>query len=131
RAAAILPARLHADGYGATLAHLARLGRLELSSDGATPAGDAAARDAAPAGAAAVAAAIVIPGGVIEILPSGDIDLEAATRKLAAKRGELEAEIARAAGRLANPGFVAKAPPSVVAAERAKLEALRAELEAL
>jgi valyl-tRNA synthetase len=114
---AVLPAQLRADGYDETVAHLARLGRLELSS--ATVAG------------AAAAAAIVIPGGVLEILPSTDVDLEAATRKREAKRKELESEIKRAEGKLSNKGFVDKAPAAVVAAERAKLDALRSELEAL
>jgi valyl-tRNA synthetase len=115
---AILPAHLHAPGYDATASHLARLGRLELSSDGAGT-------------APAEGAAIVIPGGVVEILPSAEVDLEAASRKREAKRAELQSEIDRAEKKLSNAGFVAKAPPEVVAAERAKLEALRAELEEL
>jgi valyl-tRNA synthetase len=117
KASAVLPARLRAEGYGETSAHIARLGRLEFGLD-------AGAADGA-------AAAIVIPGGVIEILPSDDVDLDAATRKRDAKRKELESEIKRAEGKLSNSGFVDKAPPAVVEAERAKLEALRAELEAL
>ena len=40
-------------------------------------------------------------------------------------------EIKRAEGKLANEGFVAKAPPQVVQAERDKLARLQAELEAL
>ena len=40
----------------------------------------------------------------------------------------LEAEIARAEGKLANEGFVKKAPPEVVEREREKLERFRAEL---
>jgi valyl-tRNA synthetase len=118
KASAVLPARLRAEGYGETVDQIARLGRLELSPDAA-------------ADADAAAAAVVIPGGVIEILPSVDVDLEAATRKGEAKRKELEAEIKRAEGKLSNKGFVDKAPAVVVEAERAKLEALRAELEAL
>jgi valyl-tRNA synthetase len=118
KASAVLPARLRAEGYGQTVEHLARLGRLEFVADTSA--------DEQPA-----TAAIVINGGVIEILASGDVDLEAATRKRDAKRKELESEIKRAEGKLSNKGFVAKAPESVVAAERAKLEALRAELEAL
>ena len=43
----------------------------------------------------------------------------------------LEAEIERAEGKLANEGFVAKAPAQVVDAERDKLARLQAELEAL
>ncbi|HEX3804464.1 MAG TPA: valine--tRNA ligase [Solirubrobacteraceae bacterium] len=116
---AILPAHLSADGYGDTVAHLARLGRLELSVNGATSGADPA------------ATTIAIPGGVVEILPSLDVDLEAAAQKRVAKRAELEQEIKRAQGKLSNAGFVAKAPPAVVDAERAKLEALQAELEAL
>ena len=111
----VLPARLRADGYDATLEQVARLGRLSLAN----------------ANGSAGGAAIAVPGGAIEILPSDDVDLEAASRKRTARRAELEAEIARAEGRLGNAGFVAKAPPAVVEAERAKLEALRTELEAL
>jgi valyl-tRNA synthetase len=44
---------------------------------------------------------------------------------------KLRAEIARAEGKLANRGFVAKAPPPVVQAERDKLERLRRELAEL
>jgi valyl-tRNA synthetase len=118
KASAVLPARLRAEGYDETVAHLARLGRLELGGQAGVADADAA-------------AAIVIPGGVIEILASGEVDLEAATRKREAKRKELESEIKRAEGKLANKGFVDKAPAAVVAGERAKLDALRAELEAL
>ena len=60
--------------------------------------------------------------------PSDDIDLEGAQRKLDARRSELEAEIARAEGKLANQGFVAKAPEQVVQAERDKLARLLQEL---
>ena len=60
-----------------------------------------------------------------------ELDLEAATRKLTARREQLEAEVQRAERKLANEGFVAKAPEEVVAAERDKLARLREELEAL
>ncbi len=115
KASAVLPAQLRAEGYGETVAHLARLGRLEIDPDGVDGAAEA----------------IVIPGGVVEVLPSAAVDVEAATRKREAKRTQLESEIKRAEGKLANQNFVAKAPAEVVAAERAKLAALRAELEAL
>jgi valyl-tRNA synthetase len=115
---AILPAHLHADGYDETVVHLARLGRLELVSNGQSAAADAK-------------TTVAIHGGVIEILPSADVDLLAADAKRDAKRKELAAEIKRAEGKLANKGFTDKAPPAVVAAERVKLADLNAELEAL
>ena len=109
-----VPARLAASGYEDTAEHVARLARLELSGDGTDP-----------------VASVLVPGGAIEILPSPDVDLDAAERKRAAERARLKAEIERAERKLANDGFVAKAPPDVVQAERDKLERLRAELEAL
>ncbi len=45
---AILPARLHAEGYGNTAAHVGRLGRLELSVSGAASDAEGAARDRDP-----------------------------------------------------------------------------------
>ncbi len=48
-----------------------------------------------------------------------------------AERERLAKEIARGAGMLANERFVENAPPGLVAAERAKLERYRRELEAL
>jgi valyl-tRNA synthetase len=94
---------------------VARLARLDLGG------GD----DGEPA------ASIAVSGGVIEILASEAVDLEDAARRRAAERERLRGEIARAEGKLANDGFVAKAPPQLVDAERAKLERLRAELEAV
>ena len=111
RAAVTVPARLAADGYDDTGEHLARLAKLSFTADGANP-----------------VASVPVPGGAVEILPSDDIDLEGAERKRAARRAELEAEIARAEGKLGNTGFVAKAPPDVVQAERDKLDRLREEL---
>ena len=43
----------------------------------------------------------------------------------------LQAEIKRAEGKLANQGFVAKAPEAVVQAEREKLTKLKRELDEL
>jgi valyl-tRNA synthetase len=76
-------------------------------------------------------ATVPVPGGAVEILPSDDVDIEEAQRRLAARRAKLEAEIERAERKLGNQGFVAKAPADVVQAERDKLERLRAELNAL
>jgi valyl-tRNA synthetase len=106
-----LPARLDADGYDATAPLVARLARLELGElDGAEP------------------ARIVIPGGVLEVVPG---DPSEAARRRDAERARLEGEIARAEGKLANEGFVAKAPAPLVASEREKLDRLRRALEAL
>jgi valyl-tRNA synthetase len=116
RAAATVPARLAAEGYEETGEHLARLARMAWAGgpDGAEP-----------------VATVPVPGGTVEILPSDDVDLEGAQRRLAARRAKLEAEIERAERKLGNQGFVDKAPAEVVAAEREKLARLRAELESL
>ena len=47
------------------------------------------------------------------------------------EKERLQKEIARAEGMLANEGFTANAPKDVVAAEQAKLERYRRELEEL
>jgi valyl-tRNA synthetase len=107
-----IPARLEADGYEQTAAHVERLARLELGG----------------ANASEPVASIAIPGGAIRILHSDAVDLGAAERKLAERRAKLEQDVARSEAKLANDGFVAKAPPDVVAAEREKLARLREEL---
>jgi valyl-tRNA synthetase len=112
KAAATVPARLAAEGYEETGEHLARLARMSFTSDGANP-----------------VATVPVPGGAVEILPSDDIDVESAQRRIEIARAKLEAEIERAERKLGNRGFVDKAPPEVVRAEREKLERLRAELE--
>jgi valyl-tRNA synthetase len=109
-----IPARLDAEGYEDTAAHVARLARFEWSGDGGEP-----------------VASIAIPGGSVAVFASDAVDLEAEARRAQARRAELEAEIARAEGKLANERFVAKAPEAVVRGERAKLERLRAELAEL
>ena len=110
----LVPARLAANGYADTAEHIARLARLELSDDGGEP-----------------VAAVPVPGGAVEILASAELDVGAAERKREAEVSRLESEIERAESKLANDGFVAKAPAEVVQAERDKLERLRAELDAL
>ena len=75
------------------------------------------------------AATVLTPAGAVEIW--GGVDPEEEARKREAQRKQLESEIKRAEGKLANEGFTAKAPEAVVQAERDKLERLRAELEAL
>jgi valyl-tRNA synthetase len=111
---AFLRARLNAAGYEQTAGLVARLARLDLSANGGDP-----------------AATVAVPGGTVEVLASGDFDPAEAQQRLEQQRADLRREIARAEGKLGNQGFVAKAPPDVVAAEREKLARLQADLEAL
>jgi valyl-tRNA synthetase len=91
--------------------HIARLARLEFTDE---------------AGGGAVA---TVSG--IEVLASEDISVADQAARLEARRANIEAEIARAEAKLANDGFVKKAPPDVVEREREKLDRFRAELESL
>jgi valyl-tRNA synthetase len=116
----IVPARLNAQGYEATAAAVARLVRLDL-----VPSLDGAVSGPTPV------AAVSIPGGTVEVLSNEGLDLQAAEHRRAAARERLEAEIGRVRTKLANEGFVAKAPVAVVDGERTKLAHLEAELGAL
>ncbi len=69
--------------------------------------------------------------GPVEILSNDEVDADQVGVRIEARRGELRAEVTRAEGKLANEKFVANAPPEVVAAEREKLDAYRAELQEL
>src|SRR3954454_7072622 len=91
-----------ADGFGEVRDALARLARLEWGAPGAD---------------------VVLVGGVELAVPS--VDPAALERKRAEERARLQAEIDRAEAKLANEGFVAKAPAEVVQAERDKLADLR------
>ena len=110
----VIPARLEAAGYDATLEHVARLARFAF--DGA---GDDA------------IASVTIPEGTVHVLPTDAVDLEAAERRRRDARSRLESELQRAQHKLANKGFVGKAPPAVVQAERDKAARLQEELDAL
>jgi valyl-tRNA synthetase len=118
RAGATVPATLAASGYEDTSEHLGRLARLSLTGVDAEDGAD-------------TVASVPVPGGTVEVLASAELDLGAAERRRAERRAKLEAEIERARRKLANDGFVAKAPPAVVEQERAKLARLESELEAL
>jgi valyl-tRNA synthetase len=109
-----IPARLDGDGYEATAEHVARLARLEWTSDGGAP-----------------VATVGVPRATVAIFASDAVDLEAEQRRAQARREEVESEIARAEGKLSNERFVAKAPEAVVQAERDKLARLREELAEL
>jgi valyl-tRNA synthetase len=114
RPATIVPATLDAQGYEETAGRVAERARFTFATNGS---------------AGAPVASIAIPGGTVAVHASPDLDLGAAERRLEEQRTMLRSEIARAEGKLANERFVAKAPPAVVEAERAKLERLKAELE--
>jgi len=109
-----LPARLEAPGYDELADGIALLARLEWGANG----------DEA-------VAMVPIPGGAVAVLASDAVDLEADRKRREQQRQSLLGEIKRAEGKLANDGFVAKAPEQVVQAERDKLEALRRELAEL
>jgi valyl-tRNA synthetase len=109
---AFLAARV--DGLdGGLLPLVARLARLSPVEDDAR----------------APVAAIPVAGCQVELLEG--VDPAEAAAKIEAARKALSGEIQRAESKLANQGFVAKAPEAVVAAEQEKLARLKAELEAL
>ena len=115
-AAARVRARVAAGGYEQTAAHLGQLARLELLDGDVN--GD-------------VETSVAIPGGAVQIYATEAIDAGEAERRRQEKRVQLEGEVARAQGKLANEQFVTKAPPDVVQAERDKLARFQAELEEL
>jgi valyl-tRNA synthetase len=115
-AAARVRARVAAGGYEQTAAHLGQLARLELLDGDVN--GD-------------VETSVAIPGGAVQIYATEAIDAGEAEKRRQEKRVQLEGEVARAQGKLANEQFVTKAPPDVVQAERDKLERFQAELEEL
>jgi len=105
----VLPARI--DGLDGSAALVARMARLDLTSDGEPT------------------ATVAVPGGSVEIRAGDLVDREAEGRKAEVERERLRQEIARAEAKLANEGFVAKAPAHLVQAERDKLERLRREFD--
>jgi valyl-tRNA synthetase len=107
----ILPARI--EGLDGSDGLVARMARLDLDGDDGPT------------------ATVAVPGGTVEIRAGDLVDPEAEARKAAAERERLHAEISRAEGKLANDGFVSKAPPHLVQAEREKLARLRRELDGL
>ena len=115
-AGARIPARLEADGYEQTAAHVARLARIEL--------GDAERREPTPPRSRSPAARSSCTRATRSTSAPPSASWPSAAR-------QLEAEIGRCEGKLANEGFVAKAPEAVVAAEREKLAQLREELGSL
>src|SRR3954453_6467967 len=113
-----VPARLDAPGYERVLEHVGRLARFEFSENGV------------PAHPEPVAT-VGVPGGVVAVMPSDAVDMEAERKRAAEHAERLKANIARIEKKLSNQGFVSKAPGHVVQGERDKLETLRKELEEL
>jgi valyl-tRNA synthetase len=86
---------------------------------------------AAPAGEAAGAARLVIRGETV-LLPVGDLlDLDAERARLRARLDAVEADLRRAEGKLANPGFRDKAPEEVVLTEKHKVDRFEREAATL
>jgi valyl-tRNA synthetase len=72
-------------------------------------------------------ATIAIPGATVDV----QVDAEAAGARRRERVAKVRQEIERSEGKLANRGFVDKAPPELVQAERDKLERYRRELDEL
>ncbi|MEC9488579.1 MAG: valine--tRNA ligase [Halanaerobium sp.] len=77
-------------------------------------------------------ASTAVVKGIEVILPlAGMVDIDKEIERLEKKLAEVAAEIKRAKGKLANEGFVTKAPADLVAAEKRKLEEYQEEKEKL
>ena len=74
---------------------------------------------------------VVTSVGAVEVLASDELDGERVAARLEERLAKLRDEVERGERKLGNEGFVAKAPPEVVEAEREKLEGYRAELAEL
>ena len=74
----------------------------------------------------------LVSSGAEIFIPLGDlVDKEKESARLGKEIKDVRDEIARAEGKLANKGFVEKAPQKLIDAEKAKLEKYRAMLEKL
>ena len=89
---------------------VARLARVSFGGDGGEP---------------------IASVGTVELLETEGLDGKAIEARIEQRRAELRSEVERGERKLANEGFVAKAPAQVVDEERRKLESYRAELEEL
>jgi valyl-tRNA synthetase len=115
--------RTHDSGWLAVLerhrdyvTRLARLGSLDLRADGERPTG---------------AAAAVVQGAEILVPLLGVIDLEAEKKRLEKEIGKVRKDRDQAEGRLANEGFVSRAPAEVVQKERERVTELGEKLRKL
>jgi valyl-tRNA synthetase len=98
------------------LAALSRLSEVKLFDD-------------APSWAAAAKAAPVAVVGATRLCLYMEIDVAAEKTRLTKEAARLEAEIAKANGKLSNESFVAKAPPAVIEQERKRIADFTAALE--
>jgi valyl-tRNA synthetase len=73
---------------------------------------------------------VLVSGGLFE-LGTQEVDRDDELARLQAQLAKVEAEVLRCAAKLANEAFVAKAPASVVAGERAKLAGYQADRDEL
>lgn len=95
---------------------LARTGSVEILRPGETP----------------PEAATALVGEMEVLIPlAGLIDKEAELKRLEKEIARLRQEVERAEKKLANPGFVDKAPEAVVNKEREKLDGARSALDKL
>ncbi|MGD8451898.1 MAG: valine--tRNA ligase [Phycisphaerae bacterium] len=114
RASASLAAGLQQQA--AVIGRLGRCVELEIGADVAKP---------------AESATKVFAGVEVYVPIAGLADLEAERQRLGKQRDELQGHIQRLEAKLANEGFVAKAPPAVVQRERERLAELCEKLAAV
>jgi valyl-tRNA synthetase len=117
---AIIPGDVHqAELFRAEGESVRRLARLESVEVGALPTGSGP------------TAKVLAAGAELHLPLAGMLDLGEELARLEREREALDAEVRRAEGKLASPGFVTKAPPAVVEKARARLaevEAARAKV---
>lgn len=77
------------------------------------------------------AVSIVVTGAEVFLPMNELVDISAETNRLEKEREALKAEVSRAKGKLANEGFVAKAPASLIEQEKTKLAEFEAKLTQL
>ena len=106
------------EAHAAALQALAKLSEVRAFSDEA-------------AWQAAAQAAPVAVAGDIRLALHVEIDVAAEKARLGKEIQRLEAELAKAQGKLANQAFVAKAPPAVIDQEKARLADFGTKLGAL
>ncbi len=77
------------------------------------------------------AVSIVVEGVKIYLPLSELIDFDKELERLSKDKSRFESEIKRAEGKLANPGFTAKAPPELIKEEQTKIDKYKEMLEAV